>query len=76
MINSESYDVENITASYIIDSWWYKIDKAYVDTITSGEGEQKIRGLLKVKWDKNPSLELVFDQNTSGTILIESIRLQ
>ncbi|MGF7060225.1 alpha/beta hydrolase family protein [Brassicibacter mesophilus] len=55
MANSENYAIENITASYVIDSWWYKLDEVYADTITSGEGEQKTRGFLKVKWDQNTS---------------------
>lgn len=55
-VNSENYNLENATTESVIDSWWYKVDEVYADTITSGEGEQKTRQLLKAKWNKeNPS---------------------
>lgn len=56
IVNSESYDLENVITESVIDSWWYKVDEVYADTITIGEGEQKTRKLLKVKWNQeNPS---------------------
>lgn len=53
--NPNNYSLDNLSASAVIDSWWYQEDDLAVDTVTSGQGDQKTRNLLKVTWNQNPS---------------------
>lgn len=54
---------EGATVTSVIDSWFYKDDQAAVDTITFGQGSDKIKQLCQLLWDqKGGSISLTPEQ--------------
>lgn len=48
--NSDQFKEQGAELSEVKDSWFYKDDEVTLDTLTFGNGDQKIKPLLNIRW--------------------------